>query len=79
MGGGLEYTHIIHNIVLNLDHPIFVQGALDIARPDDCAREVRYLGTAWANGALTFVQSIRFLHMLGRSWDLGAVPRDYTE
>jgi hypothetical protein len=35
------YAHIVQNIILNLERPIFVQGALDIARPDDCARGVR--------------------------------------
>ena len=44
-GGGGEYTHIVQNIIFNLDRPIFVQGALDITRPDDCMREVRYFET----------------------------------
>ena len=82
-GEGIEgewgNTHIVQNVIFNLDRPIFIQGGLDVTWPNYCARGVRVFVVARMSCALTFVPSIDFLHMVRRSLNLRAVPRDYPK
>ena len=77
--GGWGNTHIIQNVIFNLDRPIFIQGGLDVTWPNYCTRGVRDFGIARISCGLTFVMPIDFLLMVFRSLNLGAMPRDYPK
>ena len=57
-------THIVQNVIFNLNYPIFIQGGRDVAWPNYYTHEVRDFGTARVRRALTFVPPIDFLHMV---------------
>jgi hypothetical protein len=69
--GGTAY--IVQDVICNL---IGVRVELDVRGPNYYTRNFRYPGTMNMCCALTFIVSIRFLHMVGRSQNLGAVSRD---
>jgi len=80
-GGGCRrrHTHIIQNVIYNLDRLLRIYKAPDVTGPDYWMRGVRGFGTVDVDHVLTFVLSIGFFHMVREGENLRAMPRDCSE